>query len=262
MSKKINQLINSTAPGAIILQAWLTENGISPSLAQKYTQSEWLVKLRAGVYVRPGRKTSWCDAVYSLKHQLRVDAHLAGLTSLQQQGKAHYLQLNDNDVWISTKNKAAIPTWFKAFPNTHKDLNQWVLISQSKLSNINDADIVTLNVNGVELEASNTELAAFELLESMPKQISFEYAAELFQGLVNLSPKKVMSLLQRSSSVQTNRLYLFLAHYYKHPWVKRIDESTINLGTGKRQVVKGGKLDTKYNITVPDQFVLSRNEHG
>jgi len=262
MSNKINQLINNTVPGAIILQAWLSEHGISPSLAQKYTQSEWLVKLRAGVYVRPGRKTSWSDAIYSLNHQLSLDVHLAGLTSLQQQGKAQYLQVKDESVWISTLNKATIPTWFKDFPKTNKELNQWVFVTQSKLSTINDSDMITLNVNGIELEASNMELAAFELLESMPKQISFEHAAELFQGLVSLSPKKVMSLLQRSSSVQTNRLYLFLAHYYKHPWAKRIDESTIKLGKGKRQIVKGGKLDTQYNITVPSQFVLSRGDHG
>jgi len=82
-------------------------------------------------------------------------------------------------------------------------------------------------------------------------KISFEHAAELFQGLVNLSPRKVQSLLERSSSVQTNRVFLFLSHYYGHQWVKRIDETKVGLGSGKRQVVEQGRFDERYKITVP-----------
>ncbi|HAS2877075.1 TPA: hypothetical protein I6X34_003721, partial [Vibrio cholerae] len=36
MSSKINWLVAHTSPGALVLQQWLTENGVSYSLAQKY----------------------------------------------------------------------------------------------------------------------------------------------------------------------------------------------------------------------------------
>ena len=110
-------------------------------------------------------------------------------------------------------------------------------------------------MNNTQLKASSPELAAFELLNAVPTTISFEHAAEVFQGLSNLSPRKVQSLLNRSKTIKTNRLFLFLANYYKHPWASRIDESQINLGSGKRQVVTGGMLDRSYQITVPELFL-------
>ena len=44
MSSKINWLVAHTSPGALVLQQWLTENGVSYSLAQKYAQNGWLKK--------------------------------------------------------------------------------------------------------------------------------------------------------------------------------------------------------------------------
>ena len=262
MPSKLNWLLNNTSSGSIILQSWLTRNGIQPSLAQKYTQSNWLTKLRSGVYVRPGREPEWQDALLCLMNQLNASTHLAGLTSLQYQGKSHYLQVNNEAIWLSVQNKASIPKWFMAFPETNNDEHQWKFLTNNKLEAIKDSDIVTLDVKGVAVKASNPELAAYEVLESIPTLISFEHAAELFQGLVSLSPKKVESLLKRSSSVRSNRLYLFLAHYYNHPWAKRLDESDIILGSGKRQIVQGGKLDKRYQITVPEHFFSSDEQSG
>ncbi|MEF1303040.1 AbiEi antitoxin N-terminal domain-containing protein, partial [Vibrio owensii] len=48
MSSKINWLVAHTSPGALVLQQWLTENGVSYSLAQKYAQNGWLKKLSSG----------------------------------------------------------------------------------------------------------------------------------------------------------------------------------------------------------------------
>ncbi|HEM8293743.1 TPA: AbiEi antitoxin N-terminal domain-containing protein [Providencia stuartii] len=56
MSSKINWLITLTSPGSLVLQQWLTKNGVSYSLAQKDTQSGWLKRLYSGVYYRPSAK--------------------------------------------------------------------------------------------------------------------------------------------------------------------------------------------------------------
>lgn len=48
MASKINWLLQNTSPGSLVLQSWLTRNNISPSLAFKYAQNGWLIKLRAG----------------------------------------------------------------------------------------------------------------------------------------------------------------------------------------------------------------------
>ena len=256
MSTKLNWLIHNTSAGSVVTQSWMSKNGISPTLAQKYTQSNWLTKLKSGVYFIPGQQPEWQDAVYCLVKQLNMPIHLAGLSSLTHQGKSHYLKLNNETVWLNVQGKPTIPRWFKAFPQITDDKHQWNLLTTSKLK-VTENDIIALNIKGITLPASCPELAAYEALEAMPKQISFEHAAELFQGLTNLSPRKVESLLIRSSSVRSNRLYLFLAHYYNHPWVKRLNESAINLGSGKRQIIEGGKLDKRYNITVPEKYSSS-----
>jgi hypothetical protein len=257
MVSKINWLLQNTAPGSLVVQSWLTKHGISPSLALKYVQSQWLQKLRAGLYVRTGREPEWNDAVFCLQNQLSVPVHLAGLTSLSFQGRSHYLQLTRNSVWLCVEDKAALPKWFKEFPGV-----DWLLFSNQKLSPLGEQYLTDVEIKGKTIKASTLELAAYELVNAVPTGISFEHAAELFQGLVNLSPRKVETLLHASHAVQTNRLYLFLADYYQQTWSKRIDKTRIDLGVGKRQVVTGGKLDKQYQITVPKEFINGGSSHG
>jgi len=241
----------------MVLQSWLTKNGISPSLANKYMHSGWLQKLRAGVYVRSGRDPQWSDAVLCLQNQFGVSVHLAGLTSLTWQGRSHYLHLTHQAIWLCVKDKASLPKWFKEFPNV-----EWVLIYNQKLTVHDEKYLSEVDIKGERLKTSIPELAAYEIANAVPGSLSFEHAAELFQGLVNLSPRKVEGLLRASRAVQTNRLYLFLAEHYDHAWVKRIDKTHIDLGAGKRQIVTGGKLDQKYQITVPERFISKRISYG
>ncbi|MBH3170688.1 type IV toxin-antitoxin system AbiEi family antitoxin [Serratia marcescens] len=257
MSSKINWLLQNTAPGSLVLQSWLTKNGISPSLANKYMHSDWLQKLRAGVYVRSGREPQWSDAVLCLQNQLGLSVHLAGLTSLAYQGRSHYLHLTRQAIWLCVEDKVSLPKWFKEFPNV-----EWLLLSNQKLSTHDEKYLTEVEIKGERLKASVPELAAYEVANAVPGSLSFEHSAELFQGLVNLSPRKVEVLLQSSRAVKTNRLYLFLADHYAHAWVKRIDKANIDLGAGKRQIVSGGKLDQKYQITVPESFVSKGISHG
>ena len=58
------------------------------------------------------------------------------------------------------------------------------------------------------------------------------------------------------------RLFLFLAHYYQHPWLKRLDEGKVELGSGNRQITKGGYVDKQYQITVPPKFKHTELENG
>ena len=73
----------------------------------------------------------------------------------------------------------------------------------------------------------------------------------LMEGLRNLSPRRLQELLADCRSVKVKRLFLWFAERHNHAWLKKLDRSVIDLGHGKRMLVRGGKLDTKYNITVP-----------
>lgn len=263
MSSKLNWLLSNATPGSLVVQPWLAAHGISPQLARKYSQSNWLTKLRAGVYVRPGRLPQWQDAVQCLIDQSDIAVRIAGLTSLILQGKSQYLTIQEQIVWLGMTSGVVLPTWFREFPDDSALMPKnkqpyWELVKTVKLSSITTNDFVELETGGLILPASNLELAMYETLEAVPKLISFEHAAELFQGLVNLSPRKIQSLLERSDSIKTNRLFLFLADFYQMPWLTRLDNTPVNLGSGKRQIVKDGKLEKKYLITVPDKFI----DHG
>ena len=45
---------------------------------------------------------------------------------------------------------------------------------------------------------------------------------------------------------------MYMADICKHAWFNKVDTSRIDLGEGTRQIVKNGRLDKKYRITVPD----------
>ena len=55
-------------------------------------------------------------------------------------------------------------------------------------------------------------------------------------------------------SIKVKRLFLWFAERHNHAWLHKLDRSDIDLGKGKRMLVRGGKLDTKYNITVPEKL--------
>ena len=99
---------------------------------------------------------------------------------------------------------------------------------------------------------SRPERAILEFLDEIPTHQSFEHAAELFTGLSNLSPRQLQASLENCGSVKVNRLFLWFAERNDHAWFKRLDLDAINIGSGKRVVAKGGKLDAKYQITVPE----------
>lgn len=258
MSSKLNWLVNEFPPGAVVLQHWLKQQGISHSLTQKYVQNGWLKRFASGVFYRPHSSTkpppSWPALLSALIFQTDKNVYLAGLSSLQHQGLSHYLPLNpgggtaNEKVWVGTNNKQSLPKWLRELSNVN-----WVYC-QSKVTAPVESSHVSILIQGCELKASSPELAALEVASAVGKDISFEHLAELFQGLVNLSPKKLQTILESSKSVQANRVFLFLSHYYDHQWVKRLDESKIHLGAGKRQVVINGHYDKHFKITVPLAF--------
>ena len=107
------------------------------------------------------------------------------------------------------------------------------------------------------MRISNPELAIMEVLMDVPKRVSFDHADELMQGLTQLSPRKLTELLNVCKNVKVKRLFFWLAERYaNYPWRKRLGAEDFDLGVGKRVIAKGGKLDNRYLITVPE------NMHG
>lgn len=105
-----------------------------------------------------------------------------------------------------------------------------------------------------QLTLSAPERAILELLDEVPKRETFHQADVLMEGLRNLSPRRLQTLLFQCKSVKVKRLFFWFAERHNHAWLQKIDQSAIDLGKGKRMLVRGGKFDPKYNITVPENL--------
>ncbi len=89
------------------------------------------------------------------------------------------------------------------------------------------------------------------LLNLTADEAGYEHASLVFEGLGTLRPDVVRSLLVACASVKVKRLFLHLAEKHAQPWFKQLDLTKVSLGSGKRVLVAGGRLDPKYLITVP-----------
>ena len=87
-----------------------------------------------------------------------------------------------------------------------------------------------------------------------PTMRAFHHVDMMMEGLVNISPSRMQSLLELTKSIKVKRLFFFFASRHNHRWAVRLDKSKIDLGKGKRSLVKGGKLDPVHQITVPKSF--------
>jgi len=95
------------------------------------------------------------------------------------------------------------------------------------------------------------ERAILEALEEIPRTVSFQHGAELFEGLTTLRPKLTEALLVACRSVKAKRLFLYFAGQHRHAWTRRLRAADIDLGSGKRQIVADGEFDPEFKITVP-----------
>ena len=89
-------------------------------------------------------------------------------------------------------------------------------------------------------------------------EASFLHASELFAGLTALRPKIATKLLANCRSLKVKRLFLFFSAHYHYPWSEKVDRSVIDLGKGKRQIVRGGRYVREFRITIPERFGAER----
>jgi hypothetical protein len=101
------------------------------------------------------------------------------------------------------------------------------------------------------LVVSTPERALLELLDELPQHESFHQVDMLIESLRTLSPRRLQTLLTNCRNIKVKRLFFWFADRHNHTWLKHLDRSTISLGSGKRMLVKNGKLDPQYLITVP-----------
>lgn len=272
--RKLNQLEKQLPEGLLVDAAWLEKHGYYGSLRKKYVDLGWLEQAARSVYRRPRGKLTWEQVVISLQTLMQYPAIVGGRTALELQGYSHYLSQEIREVHLYAHGK--LPGWLKKVPLSasfvvHNSgrlfVNDPITRGLSKFAwDVNAAQPVSANPLHGEfkvvpwgqwnwpLTLSTPERALLELLDELPNRESFDQVDKLMEGLVNLRPHRLQKLLVDCRSVKVKRLFFFFADRHKHSWLKRIERAEIDLGKGKRMLVKGGRLDPVYQITVPENL--------
>lgn len=242
---KINQLLQSQPSGTVLLSSWLVEQGYSHDLLRKYKNSNWFTPIGSGAMIRTGEDVGYEGAIYALQEQLGLNVHLGGRTALSLLGRAHYLDFNVKKIFLFCKSGTKLPTWFLAYDWGYK-------IEQINTSFLpSDINLSSMEQRTFSIKISNPERAIMECLYLTPKIHSFLECYELMEGLNNLRPNHVQTLLEQCSSVKVKRLFLYMAEKANHNWFNYIKIEKIDLGSGKRALLNDGTYIPKYNITVP-----------
>lgn len=249
---KHTELFSLIPYGFLAARHWLLEQGVSNHTLDNQIKSGQLVALAPGVYRRPDSTLKWQSVISSLQrmgHNLVV----GGLTALEEQGFAHYLPLGaQREIHVYGD---ALPTWVNDLGLPAKFTRHSVarLFEAAMLHDAFTA-VSSLEGNGWSLRQSTPERALLEVLDDVPELVSFEHADQLMEGLFNLSPRRLDALLRQTRSVKVKRLFFWLAGRQQHAWLSKLKPDDYNLGSGKRVLVKGGKLDPTYQITVPKEM--------
>jgi hypothetical protein len=270
--KKLNWLEHHLPEGLVADARWLTRHGFSTSLRSQYVDAGWLEQPARGAYWRARGKLSWQQVVISLQALLEYSLLLGGRSALEAQGFAHYLPQETKEIHLYGPKPP--PRWVHKLPlaarflyhNDRKLFQAEVLkpgltrldtanahVSEDRRAS-NHWTVQAWGAWDWPLALSTPERAVLELLDELPKRETFHQADMLMQGLTNLSPRRLQRLLGQCRSVKVKRLFFFFADRHQHAWLKRLDKHAINLGEGKRMLVKGGKLDKTYQITVPEEL--------
>lgn len=248
----IKQLTRLLPEGVAAPAAWLAAKGYSRQLVRKYVLSGWLTSLGHGAYARSGQPVGWEGVLLGLQRLGNAACHVGGLSALNRQGLAHFLPLGgEQNIRVISVHRP--PAWARAV-----NLIPALIFETRRLftDQARETGIVPLQtgIRDWTLDMAGAERAVMEMLNNVRDNASFEHAANLFEGLTVLRPSLANDLLAACRSIKVKRLFLFLAVHFDYPWAKRLDTSGLDLGSGNRQVVKGGRLDKKFLITVPERF--------
>ncbi len=254
MASKINQILTEWAPGDLHSLYWLKQRRVSRSLARHYHDNGSLVRISSGIYKRAGEQPSWAGGVRLLQEEHRKNFHVSGKTALELIGAGHFGSLSKRpQIFLSCYTKIKPPIWLQ-----YKHFNGKFVIKNSSMFSpaffLNNKQTLLVKheiPSGIKIKISCRELAILELINHIDLKNSLETAENYVNMMYGVRFKLVQQLLENCMSIKVKRVFLYLSEKIGLKYFNRLDLHKINLGKGKRQIVKyNATLDKKYLITV------------
>jgi hypothetical protein len=276
--RKLNLLFRLFPEGSLASTAWLVEHGYRTDMLTRYVQRGWLESPARGVYRRPGPPLKWQHVAAALLDSMEQPPHVGALSALEVLGMSRFVPLGKGRP-VHLYGRQRLPSWVARLPLANplgftrdrlfdrayafgfatelqaREAGGFDAAAQAVAAELG-VERMRWGEWDREYLISTPERAMLELLDDVPAKLSLEHADDLMAGMADFSSQRVLALLAACRSVKVKRLFLALATRYAHQWVARVVEATdrgeVNLGKGKRSLVRGGKLHPKYLITLPE----------
>lgn len=245
---KLKILFQNLNSGCLVTSTWLEEKGVSRSLQKHYLRSGWLETFGRGAYKKPEDTINWQGAISAIQQQLDLTVHVGASSALTLHGFSHYIRFNQNSLFLFTSHNRNLPKWFLDAKWDFKVYHKQTKFLPKELG------LTSYNEGNYTLNISSPERAILECLYLAPKHFDLVECYHLMEGLVNLKPKLLNELLLACSSIQVNRLFLFMAEKAEHQWLDFIKPEHINLGNGNRMLTKNGVYVSKYQLSIPKEL--------
>lgn len=238
--------MRSWPDGVIYTQKYLSSLGYYHDLVRRYKKGEWLEPVGRGAYKKAGDTVTIISGLHALQTQLQLTVHPAGRTALTWQGYAHYIRFSEQ-LFLLGRQGETLPKWF-----TDAAWDSAFLYQRKRLFDDHSLGLTQISREGLELTLPAPERAALEMCSMIPKHQGADEADKIISGLMTLRPALLQQLLEQCTSVKTKRLFLYFSDRNAMPWFSRLNQGYIDLGSGKRMIVKEGRFDTKYQISLPE----------
>lgn len=251
---KINRLCRLKPQGVVLLSSWLRRSGYSTDLQKHYKKSRWLESIGSGAMKRTGDDITYEGGINALQDQAGLSIHPGGKTALSMLGKGHYIELSQKTVTLFGNKDDHLPLWFKNYdwgPNMRFHKSSFLP---------EELGLVEMERKTFNLKISGPARAIMECLYLVPKFQDLPECFDLMTGLNTLRPTEVQKLLEECKLIQVKRLFLYLAEIAGNEWFNYLDLDKVDMGSGKRSLVKNGIYVPKYQITVPPELAQKKDE--
>lgn len=249
--EKIKQLFLEWPDGIPMTTRELNRRGINRNLLMRYKKSGWVDSLGRGSVVKKGDTPNWKGAVHALQFQLNLDIHIGGKTALGLHGKLHYIPLGSmSTLSLFGSPGTRLPAWVRDYSWNMKPK----LVQTTMFENRGGKDVGIVQIREPYLlNVSSPERAVLEALLGVSDEYDFDEGQKIVDGLTNLRSPLVQLLLERCKFVKVKRLFMYMAEKSGHKWLEDIEISKVDFGSGPRMIVKGWKMNNKYQISVPKE---------
>jgi hypothetical protein len=245
----LQSLLYHVPEGLVVTRKRLYEWGFTKPSIDSFLRSKRLEAVSHGVYRRPGPQLKWEHVVFSL-NELGYDVHVGGISALIFRRYAQKPPDGEKEIFIYSDQP--LPKWVGQICASKK-----LVVKKNRLfKELPEGSLFERPFGHWDwvIPYTKPRLALFEALDQVKTEADFFVLDKCFRGFVTLWPDTLNSLLRECKKIVTVRLFLWFADRHNHRWRQSLDTSGVNLGSGKRMIIKGGSLDPTYHITVPKEM--------